>query len=124
MLEKVIENWTSSLDYIRASRGSPMPEIIFKIARGHRTTPLSGKDDIKDVPSELGNGVKGWMKHPKIYCSRPDAQKGTPIQRLFTAKIHRDVKIHALKPRLPACRCSSNSNAPHLNMKNQRKAKS
>ncbi|GFV78318.1 transposable element Tc3 transposase [Trichonephila clavipes] len=31
MLEKVIENWTSILDYIRASRGSPMPEIIFKI---------------------------------------------------------------------------------------------
>ncbi|GFV72221.1 hypothetical protein TNCV_3354461 [Trichonephila clavipes] len=31
MLEKVIENWTSKLDYIRASRGSPMPEIIFKM---------------------------------------------------------------------------------------------
>ncbi|GFX26879.1 hypothetical protein TNCV_1840511 [Trichonephila clavipes] len=31
MLEKVIENWTSRLDYIRASRSSPMPEIIFKI---------------------------------------------------------------------------------------------
>ncbi|GFU57275.1 uncharacterized protein TNCV_3634651 [Trichonephila clavipes] len=31
MLEKVIENWTSRLDYIRASHGSPMPEIIFKI---------------------------------------------------------------------------------------------
>ncbi|GFX13119.1 hypothetical protein TNCV_2357751 [Trichonephila clavipes] len=31
MLEKVIENWTSRLDYIRASRGSPMPKIIFKI---------------------------------------------------------------------------------------------
>ncbi|GFX69959.1 transposable element Tc3 transposase [Trichonephila clavipes] len=31
MLEKVIENWTSRLDYIRASLGSPMPEIIFKI---------------------------------------------------------------------------------------------
>ncbi|GFV58662.1 transposon Ty3-I Gag-Pol polyprotein [Trichonephila clavipes] len=29
MLEKVIENWTSRLDYIRASRGNPMPEIIF-----------------------------------------------------------------------------------------------
>ncbi|GFX11886.1 transposable element Tc3 transposase [Trichonephila clavipes] len=28
---KVIENWTSRLDYIRASRGSPMPEIIFKM---------------------------------------------------------------------------------------------
>ncbi|GFX20507.1 uncharacterized protein TNCV_3488641 [Trichonephila clavipes] len=31
MLEKVIENWTSRLDYIRSSRGSPMPEIIFKM---------------------------------------------------------------------------------------------
>ncbi|GFT79866.1 hypothetical protein TNCV_4597871 [Trichonephila clavipes] len=31
MLEKVIENWTFRLDYIRASRGSPMPEIIFKM---------------------------------------------------------------------------------------------
>ncbi|GFS85935.1 transposable element Tc3 transposase [Trichonephila clavipes] len=31
ILEKVIENWTSRLDYIRASRGSPIPEIIFKI---------------------------------------------------------------------------------------------
>ncbi|GFW98806.1 hypothetical protein TNCV_2837671 [Trichonephila clavipes] len=31
MLEKVIENWTSRSDYIRASRGSPMPEIIFRI---------------------------------------------------------------------------------------------
>ncbi|GFT09453.1 putative transposable element [Trichonephila clavipes] len=31
MLEKVIENWTSRLDYIQASCGSPMPEIIFKI---------------------------------------------------------------------------------------------
>ncbi|GFX84556.1 transposable element Tc3 transposase [Trichonephila clavipes] len=28
MLEKVIENWTSRLDYIR---GSPMPDIIFKM---------------------------------------------------------------------------------------------
>ncbi|GFV08573.1 putative DD41D transposase [Trichonephila clavipes] len=31
MLEKVIENWTSKFDYIRASRGSHMPEIIFKM---------------------------------------------------------------------------------------------
>ncbi|GFU00996.1 hypothetical protein TNCV_1816211 [Trichonephila clavipes] len=33
MLEKVIKNWTSRLDYIRASRGSPMPEIILKICQ-------------------------------------------------------------------------------------------
>ncbi|GFX58247.1 uncharacterized protein TNCV_4050051 [Trichonephila clavipes] len=31
MLEKVIENWTSRLDYFRVSRGSPMPEFIFKM---------------------------------------------------------------------------------------------
>ncbi|GFX25656.1 transposable element Tc3 transposase [Trichonephila clavipes] len=31
MLEKVIENWTSRLDYIRVSRGSHMPEIILKM---------------------------------------------------------------------------------------------
>ncbi|GFX63546.1 transposable element Tc3 transposase [Trichonephila clavipes] len=31
MLEKFIENWTPRLNYIRASRGSPMPEIIFKM---------------------------------------------------------------------------------------------
>ncbi|GFW00436.1 putative LOC100569746 [Trichonephila clavipes] len=31
MFEKVIENWTSRLDYIRANRGSPMPEVIFKM---------------------------------------------------------------------------------------------
>ncbi|GFU64068.1 DUF4817 domain-containing protein [Trichonephila clavipes] len=35
MLEKVIENWTSRLDYIRASLGSRMPEIIFKIDEAH-----------------------------------------------------------------------------------------
>ncbi|GFV07285.1 hypothetical protein TNCV_1312831 [Trichonephila clavipes] len=31
MLEKVIENWSSKLDYIRASRGSHMPETVFKM---------------------------------------------------------------------------------------------
>ncbi|GFV83989.1 transposable element Tcb1 transposase [Trichonephila clavipes] len=31
MLEKIIQNWTSRLDYIRASRGSHMPENIFKM---------------------------------------------------------------------------------------------
>ncbi|GFT11552.1 retrovirus-related Pol polyprotein from transposon RE1 [Trichonephila clavipes] len=42
MLEKVIENLTYRLDYIRASRGSPMPEIIFKIS--HEFVLLSGQD--------------------------------------------------------------------------------
>ncbi|GFY29572.1 hypothetical protein TNCV_2627421 [Trichonephila clavipes] len=37
-------------------------------------------------------------------------------------KILRDNKIHASKPRLLACRRSSNRNALHLNMKTQRLA--
>ncbi|GFX67716.1 hypothetical protein TNCV_3934571 [Trichonephila clavipes] len=41
MLEKVIENWTSRLDYIRASRGSSMPEIIFKM------TATAGSDIVQ-----------------------------------------------------------------------------
>ncbi|GFV34277.1 hypothetical protein TNCV_991981 [Trichonephila clavipes] len=41
MLEKVIENWTSRLDYIRASRGSPMLEIIFKM------TATAGSDVVQ-----------------------------------------------------------------------------
>ncbi|GFV72768.1 uncharacterized protein TNCV_5038471 [Trichonephila clavipes] len=55
MLEKVIETWTSRLDYIRASRGSPMPEIIFKISFGTkeknhycaaaRCRPLSNQEE-------------------------------------------------------------------------------
>ncbi|GFV28482.1 putative LOC100569746 [Trichonephila clavipes] len=40
MLEKGIENWTSRLDYIRASRGSRMPEIIFKTVCGFRHNTL------------------------------------------------------------------------------------
>ncbi|GFV29227.1 putative transposable element [Trichonephila clavipes] len=31
MLEKVIENWTSRLDYMRVRRGRPMTAIIFKM---------------------------------------------------------------------------------------------
>ncbi|GFU97527.1 hypothetical protein TNCV_4764341 [Trichonephila clavipes] len=41
MLEKVIENWTSRLDYIRASRGRYMPEIIF------RMTATAGSDVVQ-----------------------------------------------------------------------------
>ncbi|GFW82589.1 hypothetical protein TNCV_3491611 [Trichonephila clavipes] len=41
MLEKVIKNWTSRLDYIRASRGSHMPEIILKM------TATAGSDVVQ-----------------------------------------------------------------------------
>ncbi|GFW86316.1 hypothetical protein TNCV_4331001 [Trichonephila clavipes] len=41
MLEKVLENWTSRLDYIRASRGNHMPKIMFKM------TATAGLDVVK-----------------------------------------------------------------------------
>ncbi|GFW41136.1 DUF4817 domain-containing protein [Trichonephila clavipes] len=47
MLEKVIENWTSRLDYIRASH---MPEIIFKIATDQSQQCHS--DTTQDFPAE------------------------------------------------------------------------
>ncbi|GFV89222.1 putative DD41D transposase [Trichonephila clavipes] len=64
MLEKVIENWTSRLDFIRASHGSPMPEIIFKMGyisalllrfpKGENSTSVAqpynlGKSTISDI---------------------------------------------------------------------------
>ncbi|GFV91165.1 transposase [Trichonephila clavipes] len=56
MLEKVIENWTSRLDYIRASCGSHMPEIIFKmsepIASISSIPPVNEKDQNKTKTSE------------------------------------------------------------------------
>ncbi|GFS52775.1 putative transposable element [Trichonephila clavipes] len=42
MLKKVIENWTSRLDYIQTSRGSHMLEVIFKMT-------ISGKNADKPV---------------------------------------------------------------------------
>ncbi|GFU94146.1 DUF4817 domain-containing protein [Trichonephila clavipes] len=48
MLEKVIENWTSRLNYIRASRGSHMLEIIFKMLGQRKQVCLQG------IPSHVG----------------------------------------------------------------------
>ncbi|GFS74898.1 uncharacterized protein TNCV_1395771 [Trichonephila clavipes] len=52
MLEKVIENWTSRLDYIRASRGSPMPEIIFKISYHFKNKICEQNTECSTVSSE------------------------------------------------------------------------
>ncbi|GFW30103.1 uncharacterized protein TNCV_1054141 [Trichonephila clavipes] len=56
MLEKVIENWTSRLDYIRASRDSHMLEIIFKINLKFYTskeTPFTSKEQETFVRQKL-----------------------------------------------------------------------
>ncbi|GFX29726.1 transposable element Tcb1 transposase [Trichonephila clavipes] len=54
MLEKVIENWTSRLDYIRASRGSHMPEIIFKISIPLKKHPSLYQQDPHVIDSTEG----------------------------------------------------------------------
>ncbi|GFW16108.1 hypothetical protein TNCV_4681001 [Trichonephila clavipes] len=62
MLEKVIENWTSRLDYIQASRGSHMPEIIFKmndklsrpcLPRDFNPGPVAWKRDILQLSHQV-----------------------------------------------------------------------
>ncbi|GFV53437.1 transposable element Tcb1 transposase [Trichonephila clavipes] len=76
MLEKVIENWTSRLDYIRASRGSRMPEIIFKMKIGSRvgrnqTTVMR----ISDPWMQKGTTDRRGRSHlPQCTTSRQDGQ--------------------------------------------------
>ncbi|GFW82750.1 putative transposase [Trichonephila clavipes] len=53
MLEKVIENWTSRLDYIRASRGSPMPEIILKMRKSIEDEPRSGRPSVSKTAENV-----------------------------------------------------------------------
>ncbi|GFT30317.1 hypothetical protein TNCV_2376211 [Trichonephila clavipes] len=73
MLEKVIENGTSRLDYIRASRGSPMPEIIFKI-RSVQTT----------LPPRSPWGLWDWGPLFRVMDSR---SRGSRVQVLFFQKL-------------------------------------
>ncbi|GFW19231.1 hypothetical protein TNCV_255581 [Trichonephila clavipes] len=56
MLEKVIENWTSRLDYIRASHGSHMPEIIFKMQYEHKKG--GGKNPLSKCDWKYGKATK------------------------------------------------------------------
>ncbi|GFU85481.1 hypothetical protein TNCV_3960491, partial [Trichonephila clavipes] len=77
MLEKVIENWTSRLDYIQASRGSLMPEIMFKMARHsvilcfHNVALdtnqllISATDPFTDSEDPQGNH---WSRSPTRLC--------------------------------------------------------
>ncbi|GFT17675.1 uncharacterized protein TNCV_2587801 [Trichonephila clavipes] len=79
MLEKVIENGTSRLDYIRASRGSPMPEIIFKILVN---APLLARWIVRSVPLEIV-GSSGHEKVPtrrKPGLERPGRPPGERIE--------------------------------------------
>ncbi|GFX82014.1 CLIP domain-containing protein [Trichonephila clavipes] len=74
MLEKVIENWTSRLDYIQASRGSHMPEIIFKMIKRNLLPKLIAgvfTFYVYLLPVVLaGNWQRGpGLKYPKVTAS-------------------------------------------------------
>ncbi|GFY24443.1 uncharacterized protein TNCV_1014911 [Trichonephila clavipes] len=77
MLEKVIENWTSRLDYIRASRGSHMPEIIFKIGREYRhvarMTLMGRAATSRALGQELGSFARQHEQFDDV-CSSMNSQ--------------------------------------------------
>ncbi|GFX84801.1 putative DD41D transposase [Trichonephila clavipes] len=60
MLEKVIENWTSRLDYIRASRGSHMPEIIFKMKKRSVKFCISSRGSLRFIEDPLNYSAMCW----------------------------------------------------------------
>ncbi|GFX78594.1 hypothetical protein TNCV_30341 [Trichonephila clavipes] len=67
MLEKVIENWSSRLDYIRASRGSHMPEIIFKIKSIKKKLSLQeALDLLQNLPSETSDVLMDDFSDEKV----------------------------------------------------------
>ncbi|GFX29521.1 hypothetical protein TNCV_4775951 [Trichonephila clavipes] len=68
MLEKVIENWTSGWDYIRASRGSPMPEIIFKISKNFIDADSDDENDMNNAaPVPTSSEMKHIIKTMRSY---------------------------------------------------------
>ncbi|GFU55082.1 transposable element Tcb1 transposase [Trichonephila clavipes] len=71
MLEKVIENWTSRLDYIRASRGSPMPKIIFKIPT-HATSSLACSPDMTPIVHVWDSVIRHFTRDPRPAASKDE----------------------------------------------------
>ncbi|GFX76772.1 uncharacterized protein TNCV_1952131 [Trichonephila clavipes] len=98
MLEKVIENWTSRLDYIRASSGSPMPEIIFKMAVGSLVVRASdsrpeGLGSMLDVtkypPSAHGFTCRncGGGDRGRVAIYRPFGEVSLSLNRTVTCVV-------------------------------------
>ncbi|GFU36544.1 hypothetical protein TNCV_1444891 [Trichonephila clavipes] len=86
MLEKVIENWTSRLDHIRASRGSPMPEIIFKIEGME-----SAKDDERSGRSQIFLPVKTSKSFLRRCSDQEDhEERGSKDRAASTCGPHSD----------------------------------
>ncbi|GFT00902.1 putative mariner transposase [Trichonephila clavipes] len=74
--KKLSEYWTSRLDYIRASRGSPIPEIIFKM----REKCIDFLESIENDPHFLEhviNGDESWVCLNTTRKSSASAWNGT-----------------------------------------------
>ncbi|GFT12567.1 hypothetical protein TNCV_5093651 [Trichonephila clavipes] len=86
MLEKVIENWTSRLDYIRASRSSPMPEIIFKIVQNmlfvRKEVPFSS---VFSTEFPFHFMVLGFFQTPRITLRVSGSQSRTRSRRVMSS---------------------------------------
>ncbi|GFY00812.1 putative transposable element [Trichonephila clavipes] len=90
MLEKVIENWTFRLDYIRASRGSRMPGIIFKTSPVRRTgIPVNYiEDDVKVmIDSIVNDRIRTEEKEEKLRRE----------QREYEEKLRREEREYELE---------------------------
>ncbi|GFV15508.1 hypothetical protein TNCV_4835341 [Trichonephila clavipes] len=90
MLEKVIENWTSRLDYIRASRGSHMPEVIFnmcKVLMPYLATVGAGLiEHISDVHNIFYSSISrlgGVVGLSLAFCTQGCGFHPGPNRRIF-----------------------------------------
>ncbi|GFX30228.1 transposable element Tcb1 transposase [Trichonephila clavipes] len=106
MLEKVIENWTSRLDYIRASRGSHMPEIIFKIVCVYHSTPCLKQSDLSARRPLLGLPLtqnhrrlrRQWCDERRMWVAEWNEVVFTDKYRIFFLK-HNDGRIRVWRHR-------------------------
>ncbi|GFT88940.1 uncharacterized protein TNCV_907221 [Trichonephila clavipes] len=91
MLEKVIENWTSRLDYIRASRGSPMPEIIFKI-HGQRAINMNSytNAELADIHFIHGLANGNGRVAVRLYREKYPTRR-QPNHQMF-ARVHQNLE--------------------------------
>ncbi|GFU68639.1 hypothetical protein TNCV_4982451 [Trichonephila clavipes] len=75
MLEKVIENWTSRLDYIRASRGSHMPETIFKIKSNPTQRSCANLNALDIYTLKANMDLEDSKLHSELFKSTDDDEK-------------------------------------------------
>ncbi|GFU02918.1 transposable element Tcb2 transposase [Trichonephila clavipes] len=110
MLEKFFENRTSRLDYIRANRGSHMPEIIFKIEAGWSNRRIGrhlGRSDMV-----VARCWQQWITEGRVYhrggaikrnhketTDRSWSRSRRPLRRLPLTPHYRQCRLDFCRPR-------------------------